>query len=198
MGTRIFEECYTELSDLAKRQQQLQQPQQEKKEDKGEEDEEGALMEEECQQRSSVQAGNDVDVDAVKRLEGRERASERSESEGPAVWFDHRRRSLEWWHAPTQQRQRQAPKRLVYLTADANEVLESLEDDCCYIIGGIVDRNRSDLFDFFWFSPAIKSAPYVAPISPSFHCSYQLSQHFTTCANKTQLNQLDKPYQHDP
>lgn len=33
-------------------------------------------------------------------------------------------------------------KQLVYLTSDADEVLESLDSDCAYIIGGIVDRNR--------------------------------------------------------
>jgi tRNA (guanine9-N1)-methyltransferase len=33
-------------------------------------------------------------------------------------------------------------KQLVYLTADADEVLTSFDNDCAYIIGGIVDRNR--------------------------------------------------------
>jgi tRNA (guanine9-N1)-methyltransferase len=33
-------------------------------------------------------------------------------------------------------------KQLVYLTSDADEVLETLEPSCAYIIGGIVDRNR--------------------------------------------------------
>jgi tRNA (guanine9-N1)-methyltransferase len=32
-------------------------------------------------------------------------------------------------------------KQLVYLTSDAEETLESLDDNCAYIIGGIVDRN---------------------------------------------------------
>mmetsp|Transcript_33579 Transcript_33579/g.48721 ORF Transcript_33579/g.48721 Transcript_33579/m.48721 type:complete len:350 (-) Transcript_33579:125-1174(-) len=31
--------------------------------------------------------------------------------------------------------------RLVYLTSDAEEVIEDLDPNCCYIIGGIVDRN---------------------------------------------------------
>lgn len=34
------------------------------------------------------------------------------------------------------------PGRFVYLTHDAEEVLGELEDDCVYVIGGIVDRNR--------------------------------------------------------
>ncbi len=33
-------------------------------------------------------------------------------------------------------------KQLVYLTSDAEEVLESLDPCCAYVIGGIVDRNR--------------------------------------------------------
>ena len=33
-------------------------------------------------------------------------------------------------------------KTLIYLTADAEEVLHDLDTDCAYIIGGIVDRNR--------------------------------------------------------
>ena len=32
-------------------------------------------------------------------------------------------------------------KQLVYLTSDAEDTLETLDDDCAYIIGGIVDRN---------------------------------------------------------
>ena len=33
-------------------------------------------------------------------------------------------------------------KSLVYLTADAEEQLEILEEDGMYIVGGLVDRNR--------------------------------------------------------
>lgn len=33
-------------------------------------------------------------------------------------------------------------KQLVYLSSDAEETLESLDTNCAYIIGGIVDRNR--------------------------------------------------------
>eukprot|EP01039_Chlorochromonas_danica_P010014 gene10014-11074_t len=33
-------------------------------------------------------------------------------------------------------------KQLVYLTSDAEETLETLDPNCAYIIGGIVDRNR--------------------------------------------------------
>jgi len=33
-------------------------------------------------------------------------------------------------------------KELVYLTSDSTETLEDLDDNCVYIIGGIVDRNR--------------------------------------------------------
>jgi len=33
-------------------------------------------------------------------------------------------------------------RQLVYLSSDADEVLESLDPHCAYIIGGIVDRNR--------------------------------------------------------
>ena len=33
-------------------------------------------------------------------------------------------------------------KTLIYLTADSDEVLEELNPECAYIIGGIVDRNR--------------------------------------------------------
>lgn len=31
---------------------------------------------------------------------------------------------------------------LVYLTADASEQIDTLEKDCTYIVGGLVDRNR--------------------------------------------------------
>lgn len=31
---------------------------------------------------------------------------------------------------------------VVYLSADAEETLETIEEDATYIIGGIVDRNR--------------------------------------------------------
>ena len=31
---------------------------------------------------------------------------------------------------------------LIYLTADAEEVMEDVEEDKLYIIGGLVDRNR--------------------------------------------------------
>ena len=34
------------------------------------------------------------------------------------------------------------PKELVYLTSDATETLHTLDKNCTYIIGGIVDRNR--------------------------------------------------------
>lgn len=40
------------------------------------------------------------------------------------------------------------PKQLVYLTSDAEETLETLEPDCAYIIGGIVDRNRHKFATF--------------------------------------------------
>jgi tRNA (guanine9-N1)-methyltransferase len=33
-------------------------------------------------------------------------------------------------------------KQLVYLTSDAEETIESLDKNCAYIIGGVVDRNR--------------------------------------------------------
>jgi tRNA (guanine9-N1)-methyltransferase len=33
-------------------------------------------------------------------------------------------------------------KQLVYLTSDAEETLQTLDSNCVYIIGGIVDRNR--------------------------------------------------------
>ena len=33
-------------------------------------------------------------------------------------------------------------KKLVYLTADSDELLTTFDPDCAYIIGGIVDRNR--------------------------------------------------------
>jgi tRNA (guanine9-N1)-methyltransferase len=34
------------------------------------------------------------------------------------------------------------PKQLVYLSSDAEETLEELDENCAYIIGGIVDRNQ--------------------------------------------------------
>lgn len=34
------------------------------------------------------------------------------------------------------------PKQLIYLSGDAEETLDELRNDCAYIIGGIVDRNR--------------------------------------------------------
>ena len=34
------------------------------------------------------------------------------------------------------------PKELVYLTSDASETIDTLDANCTYIIGGIVDRNR--------------------------------------------------------
>lgn len=40
------------------------------------------------------------------------------------------------------------PKQLVYLTSDAEETLSTLEPDCAYIIGGIVDRNRHKFATF--------------------------------------------------
>lgn len=39
-------------------------------------------------------------------------------------------------------------KQLVYLTSDAEETLETLEPDCAYIIGGIVDRNKHKFATF--------------------------------------------------
>lgn len=39
-------------------------------------------------------------------------------------------------------------KQLVYLTSDAEETLETLDPNCAYIIGGIVDRNRHKFATF--------------------------------------------------
>lgn len=39
-------------------------------------------------------------------------------------------------------------KQLVYLTSDAEETLETLEPNCAYIIGGIVDRNKHKFATF--------------------------------------------------
>lgn len=41
-----------------------------------------------------------------------------------------------------------AVKQLVYLTSDAEETLETLEPNCAYIIGGIVDRNKHKFATF--------------------------------------------------
>src|SRR5579859_4524627 len=44
------------------------------------------------------------------------------------------------------------PNNFVYLTADSNHVIEALENDKVYIIGGLVDRNRHKAFHIIWYT----------------------------------------------
>jgi Trm5-related predicted tRNA methylase len=39
--------------------------------------------------------------------------------------------------------------RYIYLSGDAEEILQNIEDDKIYIIGGLVDRNRHKVRNFF-------------------------------------------------
>jgi tRNA (guanine9-N1)-methyltransferase len=65
---------------------------------------------------------------------------------GDATWAQLGKTHPENWVATTIHREPYQDvvkdKKLVYLTADSPNTITSLDTDCAYIIGGIVDRNR--------------------------------------------------------
>ena len=60
------------------------------------------------------------------------------------------------------------PKQLIYLTSDATDILYTLDKNCTYIIGGIVDRNRFKNLTYYKASNQyIRTAKL--PIQEYFH-----------------------------
>ncbi|CAE7624518.1 trm10, partial [Symbiodinium microadriaticum] len=67
-------------------------------------------------------------------------------------------------------------KELVYLTSDATETLEALDENCVYIIGGIVDRNR---LKGATYSKALQQGIRTAKLPIREHCQMKATHVLT-------------------